>query len=119
MMRAADCGPMPSMVVQQLADLVGVEQALDVALDLDQAAAPEVEVLAEVAGLQRRRPGRDAGRSERLAAVDQLLGQLGADQVAAVVAQLGEAPRVGAGEGLGGRVFGEEAVASMLSRVRT
>ena len=53
MMRAAECGPMPSMVVQELADLVGVEQALDVALDLGQAAAPEVEVLAEVAGLQR------------------------------------------------------------------
>ena len=37
------------------------------------------------------------------------MGELGADQVAAVVAQLGEPARVGAGEGLGGRVFGEQA----------
>ena len=41
--------------------------------------------------------------------IDQLFGQIGADQVPAVVAQFGEAARVGAGEGLGARVLGEQA----------
>ena len=103
---------------EELADLVGLEQALDVALDLLQAAAPEVEVLADVARLQRvDRPVMLADRALRRR--DELLGELGADEVAAVVAQLGEPLRVRAGEGLRGGIFGQEAVASWLSRLRT
>lgn len=94
---------------QQLADLVGVEQVFfDVALDVGQAPSPQIEVLADMAGLQR------VGRSVVLAdgafgSLDQLLGQLGADQVTPVVAKFGEPSRVGASEGLCGWVFGEQA----------
>ena len=93
---------------QQLADLVGVEQVLDVALDVVQAPSPQVEILADVARLQR------VGRAVMLAdgaprGVDQLFGQLGADHVPAVVAQFREPARVRAGEGRCARVFGEQA----------
>ena len=40
---------------------------------------------------------------------DQLLGQLEADEVAAVITQLREPLRTRAGEGLGGGIFGQEA----------
>ena len=93
---------------QQFANLVGVEQVFDVALDLGQAASPEIEVLADVACLQG--VGRSMVLADRaLGGLDELLGQLGADQVAPVVAQPGEPARVGAGEGLCGRIFGQEA----------
>jgi hypothetical protein len=93
---------------EQLADLVGVEQILDVALDVVQAPPPQVEVLADVARLQ------SVGRAVMLAdgaprGLDQLFGQLGTDHVPAVVAQFGEPARVGAGERLGARVLGEQA----------
>ena len=72
-----------------------------------QAAAPEVEILAEVAGLQR--VDRTVMLADRaLRRRHELVGQLGADEVAAVVAQLGETPGVGAGEGLRGGIFGDE-----------
>jgi len=92
---------------QQLADLVALEQAVDVALDLDQAPAPKVEVLADVAGLQPiRRPvvltdGAFGG-------FDQLGGPLGSDQMAPVVAQLGQPFRRGADELVRGGAFGKE-----------
>ena len=41
--------------------------------------------------------------------LDQGLGEFGADEVPAVVAQLGDTARGGAGEGVGGGVFGEQA----------
>ena len=77
---------------QQLADLVGVEQVFDVALDVGEAFAPEVEVLADVRGLQLV-GGSVVLADGSLCGFDELLGQLGADEVAAVVAQLGEAAR--------------------------
>ena len=69
---------------QELADLVAIEQARDVALDLGQAAPPQDEILAEVAGLHII--DRAVMLTDRaLGGLDQLLGQPGADQVTAVV----------------------------------
>ena len=93
---------------QELADLVGVEQALDVALDLDEPTTPEIEILADVPGLER--VGRPVVLADRaLRRRDQRFGELGPDQVAAVVAQLREATRLRADEGLRGGIFGDEA----------
>ena len=77
------------MVVQQLADLVRVEQVLDVALDLGEAASPQIEILADVTRLQRV-GGAVVLADRTLGGVDELAGEFVADQVAAVVAQFGE-----------------------------
>ena len=91
---------------QQLVDLVAFEQTVDVTLDLDQASAPQVEVLADVAGLQLiRRPVMLADGA--LGGLDQLGGPLGSDQVAPVVEQLGQPFRRGAGEIMRSEAFGK------------
>lgn len=93
---------------EQPPDLVGVEQALDVALDLGESPAPELEVLADMARLQRvdrsvmladRAPGR----------VDELARESVADLVAAVLAELREPLRAGTRERLCRGIFGEQA----------
>ena len=93
---------------QQLAHLVGIEQAVDVVLDLGQALTPKVEILADVARLQ------PVGWAVILAdaaagGLDQLRGQLAAYQVTAVVAQLGQASRGDLREVMCGGASGEEA----------
>ena len=86
MMRAAVCGPMPSMVVSRRADLVVAQFAFDVALDFAQAAAQQVEVLAGVAGLQA--VGRAVVLADgALCGLDQRAASSGPTLVAAVVAQ--------------------------------
>ena len=63
---------------QELADLVAIEQARDVALDLGQAAPPQDEILAEVAGL--RIIDRAVMLTDRaLGGLNQLLGQPGGE----------------------------------------
>ena len=91
----------------ELAEDMAVEQVLDVVLGLRQAAAPEVEVLANVLPLER------VGGAVVLAngapgSIDEGLRQFGANEVAAVVAQLGDTARCGPGDGMRGRVFGEQ-----------
>ena len=92
---------------------------LDVAVDLRQAAAPEVEILAEVAGLQR--VDRTVMLADRaLCRRHELVGQFGTDEVAAIIAQLCETPGIGAGDGLRGRVFGDERAGEhAVERLRT
>ena len=83
---------------------MGVQEPLDVALDL----TPEIEILADVPGLERvGEPVVLAHRAVRRR--DQRCGELGPDQVAAVVAQLREAARLRADEGLRGGIFSDEA----------
>lgn len=60
---------------EQLADLVGVEQVPDIALDVGEAFAPEVEVLADVRGLQFV-GGAVVLADGGLCGLDQLLGEL-------------------------------------------
>ena len=71
--------------------------------------------------MSRQRVDRTVMLADRaLSRRHELVGQFGIDEVAAIIAQLGEASGVGAGEGLCGRVFGDECTcASMLSRLRT
>ena len=104
---ACGCLRADAVDAEQLADLVVLEQAVNVALDLDQTPAPQVEVLADVAGLQPiRRPVMLADGA--LGGFDQLGGALGSDQAAPVVAQLGQAFGHGAGEIVRGGAFGKE-----------
>lgn len=89
---------------EQLSDLVGVGQVLDVG----QAPAPEVEILADVAGLQRAgRPVMPADGAR--GGLDQVLGEFRPDRMPPVAAELRRAARGGAGEGACVRILGEQA----------
>jgi hypothetical protein len=92
---------------QEAADLVDLEQPLDVALARLQALAPEDEVPADVADLDPvRRPVMLADRAP--GGLDQLAGEFATDLVPAVVAQLGQMVRRGDRERLSGRVVGQD-----------
>ena len=100
-MRAEVCGPTPSMVVSSL-PMSCSPAALRCRAHFGEAASPEVEVLTDVAHLNRSRSMMRADRA--FCGLDKPTGQLGADGVAAVVAQLGHAARRGSSEGLRGWV---------------
>lgn len=102
---------------EQLADVVGAEQALDVALDGAEAAAPEIEVLAGVADLQAiglavmlADRGRRGG-SERL-------GHLLTDPVTPVIPPVGQPADRNAAEGPGGRVLAQDGRGQRAPEVR-
>ena len=100
------------------ADLVVVEQALDVAVALCQPSAPEVEILADVAHLDT--VGRAVVLADgALGGDDELLGEFGTDGVAAVVAQLGKRRGVASAMASAVGYSARMAVASMLSSERT
>ena len=92
---------------EQSADLMGVEQPLDIGLDFLQATAPEVEVLTDMAGLHLvDRPTMLTDRA--FSRSDEAHGAIEPDFVPAVVAQPRQPARIGAGEDLGGRALGNE-----------
>ena len=93
---------------QQAADLVGIEQILDVALDLGQATTPQVEILADVPGLEHV-GGAMVLADGPLCSLHQLPGQVRPDEVPPVIAQLGKPARRGLSEGVGGGILGQQA----------
>ena len=106
----ACCGLWPDAIDagDQLACDMGIEQVLDVVLDLGEALAPSVEVLADMSGLQLI--GGSMMLTDRmLGGLDQGMCQVGSDEVSSIIAQPGDAAGCGAGKGMRGGVFGEEA----------
>jgi hypothetical protein len=106
----ACCGLWPNAIDagDQLACDMGIEQVLDVVLDLGEAFAPSVEVLADMSGLKLI--GGSMMLTDRmLGGLDQGMGQFGSDEVSSIIAEPGEAAGCRAGEGMRGGVFGEEA----------